>query len=59
VAWNLAQAKEHLEEIARRAADGEPQHLDIGGSEYVLVSEAQWRALTASQDAASGEPRAD
>ena len=55
MSWNLAQAKEHLEEIAERAANDEVQVLEFGDKRLVIVSDQKWRQL--SGEAAAQRPR--
>ena len=38
VAWTLAQAKEHLEEIAERASKDEPQRVQIGDTDVTVIA---------------------
>ena len=41
MAWTLAQAKEHLEEIVERAANDEPQLLQVGQAQLVIMKQSR------------------
>jgi len=49
--WTLAQAKNQLSEVVRRAADQGPQMISVRGKETaVLMSKAEFEALNAPND---------
>lgn len=49
--WTLAQAKDQLSEVVRRAVDQGPQTISVRGKETaVLVSKAEFEAMKPARD---------